>query len=317
MKKIISILLLNGLVLSCLSGCALLDPQTPNPTETPTEAPTESQIDDMAFKATYIAYRDGTTNGANLKIQILDGEIYINDTLCEKVEKVSNPITAFGEDMVFGLKPPGTEISELLEKIENCKSCYTMETQIGLIQGEKTAVYDIDGAYYFVMLYDNVPYAVYAPVELFDTTADSSSKIFYERLAGGLQVKNPSDRTHFAAITVAQLVALSWAYNLKVCVIEGKIYLNDVLYENKGQVTNPITAFDFDMEGMGNMRGSERVSNALEKILNSESCYILEAEDYVKYGEQIAVYDIDGVCYFIAIYNSVAYRIHGAAFFDN
>ena len=54
----------------------------------------------------------------------------------------------------------------------------------------------------------------------------------------------------------------------------------------------------------------------MEKILGSESCHILEAEDYNKYGEQIAVYDIDGSYYFVTIYNGMAYRIHGAAFFE-
>ena len=58
------------------------------------------------------------------------------------------------------------------------------------------------------------------------------------------------------------------------------------------------------------------MSYAMEKILGSESCHILEAEDYNKYGEQIAVYDIDGSYYFVTIYNGMAYRIHGAAFFE-
>ena len=118
----------------------------------------------------------------------------------------------------------------------------------------------------------------------------------------------------FTAVTFAQDVTLSWMYSLDVKVYDGDIYLNDILYDSVEHITDPkivySQGFVWDME-MNN--GNNATTDALKKIKNSDSCYMLKTENISKYGQQIVVYNIDGTYFFLSFFeNSEVARIHFA-----
>lgn len=117
----------------------------------------------------------------------------------------------------------------------------------------------------------------------------------------------------FNAGLFAQYVGLSWGYTLNITVDDGKIFLNDILYENAGTISNPTIVYNqallqyFELE-----EDKEEKSDVLEKIKNSETCYVLETQADSKYGQKIAVYYIDGVYYFLNSVDGMPSRIHCA-----
>ena len=114
--------------------------------------------------------------------------------------------------------------------------------------------------------------------------------------------------TAFTARPFADCGAFNWQYSLKVRVVEDRIYLNDVLYReipNEGfKMTNANGFFHCWVEG-------KDTKDFLEKLNSSKMHCLLEAETESKFGQQIAVYDIDGAFYFLSFYNSSeVMRIH-------
>ena len=127
-------------------------------------------------------------------------------------------------------------------------------------------------------------------------------------------MKNDNGDIEFTAVTFAHDATLSWMYSLDVKVCDGDIYLNDILYDSVEHISEPkivySQGFVWDME---TNNGNNATAEALEKIKNSDSCYMLKTENSSKFGDQIAIYDIDGVYYFLSFFeNGEVARIHSA-----
>ena len=118
----------------------------------------------------------------------------------------------------------------------------------------------------------------------------------------------------FTAHTFAQPGFLSFMYSINVKVNEDKIYINDVLYDKIEYLSNPDITFEQDFHKIsenGKVLSEEDISETLEKIKLSKNCYMLKTENADTLSESIAVYDLDGIYYFLSFYKeSTVLRIH-------
>lgn len=156
MKRVITILLLCALLPTCFSGCAF-GSQTPEPTEL---------IEEIRFTAETIAQLLVIDSWYSLNVSVYDGKIYINNVLYERVETVTNPEIIYDELSGAPQKTEGQAeyIAELLEKLKNCEICYMLEAEAYIESGKKVAIYEIDGAYYFVTAYNDVAYRIHMAI---------------------------------------------------------------------------------------------------------------------------------------------------------
>ncbi len=120
----------------------------------------------------------------------------------------------------------------------------------------------------------------------------------------------------FCAETYIQDSPLSWVYSLDIKVENGKIYINDILYEESPSVPPTILYNDGFLghaDYVDEMNGNKEVSDMLSKIKNCDTCYLLETKQDSKFGQKMSVYKIDGAYYFIRFYDSgEVMRIHRA-----
>ena len=107
----------------------------------------------------------------SLDINIKNGNIYIYDTLYKESSSVP-PVIVYSEgflaDAAFTDKiNQNQEMSNTLEKIKKCDSCFLIETDQDCKTGKMISVYEIEGVLYFVRFYDNgdVMRIHYAPIE--------------------------------------------------------------------------------------------------------------------------------------------------------
>lgn len=116
----------------------------------------------------------------------------------------------------------------------------------------------------------------------------------------------------FTATMFAKSIVMSWEYSLEIKTVNGKIYLNDILYDCIGITANSEIRYKEELllyAGAGD-NGTQKLA-ILEKIKNSESCYILETQDDGKFGSKIAVYYIEDAYYFVNFYeDGDVLRIH-------
>ena len=137
----------------------------------------------------------------------------------------------------------------------------------------------------------------------------SDKQKLVEQLNNDANVDNGT--IEFTAQPLAQDVALSWVYSIDVKVTDGNIYLNDILYDNVSYVNDLNITYSEGLLGSANK--DEEISEILNEIKNYENCCILETDSDSKFGRKIALYDIEGICYFVSFYeNGEVMRIHHA-----
>lgn len=109
---------------------------------------------------------------------------------------------------------------------------------------------------------------------------------------------------------------ISWEYSLDIEIQDGKIYINGVLYEESSSVPPVIIyseGFSAHAAFVDEINNNQEMSNTLQKIKNSESCYLLETNQDCSTGKMISVYEIEGVYYFVRFFdNGTVMRIHYA-----
>ena len=88
----------------------------------------------------------------------------------------------------------------------------------------------------------------------------------------------------------------------------GEIYLNDILYENIGSLSNLEITYEETMINYG-VETNEEMSNVLAKIKNAPNCYVLETQSKDHFAKKISVYYIDGVYYLLDTYGGTVTRI--------
>ena len=104
----------------------------------------------------------------------------------------------------------------------------------------------------------------------------------------------------FTAAPFAQQVSLSWVYSIDFKIENGNIYLNDILYDTVEIIKNPEISYNTNHLCGADTVADEEISEALEKIKNSESCYLLKTQNSDAASREIAVYKIDDVYYFLS-----------------
>ena len=80
------------------------------------------------------------------------------------------------------------------------------------------------------------------------------------------------EKVSFSAGLFAQYVNLSWGYTLNITVDDGKIFLNDILYENAGTISNPTIVYNqallqyFELEEDKEAESEEELKSLLMKV---------------------------------------------------
>lgn len=111
----------------------------------------------------------------------------------------------------------------------------------------------------------------------------------------------------FCAEPIFENGAISWMYSINVKIDNGKIYLNEILYDQVSYVED--MKLDWGTPLSGNNR-LEMMIEAIGKINSQKGCYILETTSVSKYGK-IAMYVIGDTYYFIRFYdNGQVMRVH-------
>ena len=89
----------------------------------------------------------------SLEVKVIDNEIYLNDLLYREISDNKFDITNM--DSFFLCHIEGVEILNFLEKLENSEMLCLLGTESQSSIGQQIAIYDIDGAYYFLSFYDD------------------------------------------------------------------------------------------------------------------------------------------------------------------
>ena len=114
----------------------------------------------------------------------------------------------------------------------------------------------------------------------------------------------------FRAEPFLEHIGLSWIYSMdvKMDMDNGKIYLNDVLYDQISYVED----FDLDYGVLSPWpRVNESITEELDKINSQTGCYLLETQSESKYGQKIAMYVIGDTYYFLRFFeDGTVMRIH-------
>ena len=133
-----------------------------------------------------------------------------------------------------------------------------------------------------------------------------------ERLLLNIRSKVGADveMIKFSAESFRQEVALSACYPISVEIKIKDIYLNYLLYDEVEYVSAPNVTYS-----TGLLAGADAATaEVLEKIKNSDFCYMLtrsKAHPQDSLSANIAVYEIDGVYYFLSFFdNGEVMRIH-------
>ena len=119
--------------------------------------------------------------------------------------------------------------------------------------------------------------------------------------------------TTFTADLFAKSIYLSWEYSLVIKFVDGKLFLNNILYSITETIDNPNIIYPQELLlYIEAEEDSDKKNEILGKIQNSKTCYFLESEADSKYGKEILVYYIDGIYYFLNYSNGSVTRIHCA-----
>lgn len=145
---------------------------------------------------------------------------------------------------------------------------------------------------------------------IFSNKNDLSDKQqFFDQIK---QDYNNDDSIDCTAAPFAQEKVLSAVFPLYINIVEDNIYVGDALYEKIECISNPDMIFN-DFTSANKEITDEECFEIIEKIKNSESCYMLETESVETVSKKIAVYRIDDNYYFLSFLpnseNQVA-RIH-------
>lgn len=133
------------------------------------------------------------------------------------------------------------------------------------------------------------------PTTVTDPTTETPPRLF-----GGI--------TNFTADLFAQYALHSFSYVLDITVSKGVVYINDTLYDKISYVDNPGVAFH---KAEFYWYSDEELADSIFEQINAcDKCYLLEiseTEENTTYGKKIAIYEINGICYFVRISKQVVY----------
>ena len=116
----------------------------------------------------------------------------------------------------------------------------------------------------------------------------------------------------FVVEPFAQSANLSAVFSIDFKILEGGIYFNDILYDSIKVISSPEISYNNALLSSANKSvTNDEVVTIMQKMQNSERCYMLETESNITISKKIAVYVIDGNYYFVSLSNSdELIRIH-------
>ncbi len=120
------------------------------------------------------------------------------------------------------------------------------------------------------------------------------------------------DTIEFTAEPFAQLADLSAMFSIDFKIYEGRIYLNDILYDSIKVIDSPEISYNNALlTSVNESATNDELFTVMQKMQSSETCYMLETESTAAKSKKIAVYVIDGKYYLVNFSNSdELIRIH-------
>lgn len=90
----------------------------------------------------------------SLEIKIVEDNIYIEDSLYDKIDYIDSREILFDDTIFFCVSKETTdeEYSKIIEKIKSAKKCYMLDNDDTQPSSRNVAVYIIDGTYYFLTI---------------------------------------------------------------------------------------------------------------------------------------------------------------------
>ena len=135
---------------------------------------------------------------------------------------------------------------------------------------------------------------------------------FIEQLKRDFMIEEKS--SIITAKPFAQQISLSAVFSLEIKIVEGNIFIRDCLYNRIDYIDSREISFgDTAFIGVRSETTDEEYSEIIEKIKNTDNCYMLETDDAKSVSKRVAVYVIDGTYYFLSVINdNEVLRIHYA-----
>ena len=267
---------------------------------------------ETSFTAKVFAQLTIMSSRFSLEVEIDNGKIYLSDTLYECVGMIEKPTITYDQQLLLDLENDENAKSklEVLEEIKNSEICYVLEPA-DVSNGKAFLLYEINGVYYFS-----------------DSIKGKPSRIWYEDKTVEPTPENPpvnnivpvpdgekpfgNVQTSFTAEIFAQNALMSSRFSLEVRIDNDKIYLGKTLYSCFGIFKNPtVTYSEYLLQDIEFDEDAGEKMKVLEKIKNSETCYMLKPVESDS-AKIIMLYYIDGVYYFSDSVDGKPSRIHYA-----
>lgn len=327
MKRLILFLLVAMLLLTSMTGCLFDKPQnnettpqegtpfgtTPSLPEDQTTPPEVDVVvpapdgehpfgtEDVSFNAGTFTQLIALSSSYILNVEVKDGQIYLCDVLYECKGIVDNFDISLQDAFLVGVEE---EKIEILEKIQNCETCYLLETQNDNIYGKKIAVYYIDGFYYFLNPAEEAPMRIHFA----KASAD-------EPPANNATVPTPVAGAPLGRETTTLVADLYASYGdgvredtLDIKVVKGQIFINDIAYTVFQNTECP--EIDYEADAICSpIINSATAIETLKKIESSSLCWTLETNDLNNpLGYRVSIYYVDGTYYFLTYFGNGTFR---------
>ena len=241
----------------------------------------------------------------DMRFEISEYGVFIDNTLYDSAKIISNLTITYPVKIASATNTDMDTMISILEKIQNSETCYLLETKKQ--KDYQVAVYVIDNLYFIVSFRENGIVAKIHYVDLSDIpTPEIPPEVTTPPQNNNIPVpseNNPfgNEEVVFKTKLLTTVIASSWGGFEVRTTSNGEIYLDGVLYENKGVFDTPDIVYNQQI--LSESLRKEELSKILEKIQDAESYYVLETQDANKYGDKFSIYYINGTYYFLVEYN--------------
>lgn len=253
---------------------------------------------ETSFTAKVFAQLTIMSSRFSLEVEIDNGKIYLSDTLYECVGMIEKPTITYDQQLLLDLEnDENAKLKlEVLEEIKNSEICYVLEPA-DVSNGKAFLLYEINGVYYFSDSIKGKPSRIWYEDKTVEPTPENPP---VNNIVPAPNGANPfgNVQTSFTAEIFAQNTLMSSRFSLEVRIDNDKIYLGKTLYSCFGIFKNPtVTYSEYLLQDIEFDEDAGEKMKVLEKIKNSETCYMLKPVESDS-AKTIMLYYIDGVYYF-------------------
>ncbi len=240
-----------------------------------------------------------------LRVRIDNESIYIRDTLYDVVTYAESFDLKYDEGQLEYAEASEGIAGSILQMLREHKGCYLLDIKGNTAWSKRTVIYDVNDTFYFLSFNDQGELLrVHAAPAGFKQILIGQ----WESAFGAVDPETGDKVTRFTAAPFIQ-GAVSWVYALDISVNNGQIYLGKVLYDKVTYTKELAIRYTEDFALPGQVDAS--IMAALDAIQQHKGCYLLETDAVTRYGQRVAVYNIDDVYYFVSFdQNGAVLRIH-------